>query len=99
MVMHEQAMMPQVPVEQYVQFQSFVRLVSRDPATNRNRFYLLTKQPVFGGDLVIVCRWGRWGTFGRSHMLCSVTQQNTPAIVARILRRRMQRGYHVAAWE
>jgi predicted DNA-binding WGR domain protein len=99
MVMHEMAMTQQVPVEQCVQFQSFVRLVSRDLANNRNRFYLLTKQPAFCGDLVIMCMWGRCGTVGRSRIICSATQQNAQAIVARIIRRRMQRGYHVAAWE
>ena len=99
MVMHEKARTQRVPVEQYMQFQSFVRLVSRDPANNRNRFYLLTKQPAFCGDLAIMGIWGRCGTAGRTRILCSTRQPNAQAIVARILRRRLHRGYQVAAWE
>ncbi len=99
MVMQEQAMPQPVLVEQCVQFQSFVRLVSRDPTNNRNRFYLLTKQPAFCGNLFIMGVWGRCGTSGRSRIICSATQQDAQAIVARILRRRLHRGYQVAAWE
>ncbi len=99
MVMHEKAVTQQVSVEQCVQFRSFVRLVNRDPAKNRNRFYLLTKQPAFCGDLVIMCIWGRLGSVGRSRIICSTRQQNAQDIVAHIIRRRMRHGYHVAAWE
>ena len=88
-----------VPIEQIAQFTDYIRLVSRDPAKNRNRFYSLSWQPTLDGSTVLVGTWGRMHTHGRSRILCTADQPNTHDIVARIIRRRLQRGYEVAEWQ
>jgi predicted DNA-binding WGR domain protein len=87
-----------VPIEALVQFTQALRFESHDPATNRHRYYVLSWQPRLDGSMVLVGTWGRMQTHGRSRMLCTADQPNAQEIVARIIRRRLQRGYHVAAW-
>ncbi len=87
-----------VPIERLAEFTQAIRLVSHDPATNRRRYYLLSWQPSLDGSIVLVCTWGRLQTLGRSRVLCTADQPNAQDIVARIIRRRLHRGYRVAAW-
>ena len=87
-----------ITTETLVQFTDYIRFVSRDPAKNRNRFYLLSWQPTLDGSAALVCTWGRLGTRGRSRLLCAADQPDAQDIVARIIRRRMQRGYQVVEW-
>ncbi len=87
-----------IPLDTLLQFTDHIRFVSRDPEKNRNRFYLLSWQPTLDGNTALVCTWGRLGTHGRSRMLCAADQPNTQDIVARIIRRRLQRGYQVVTW-
>jgi predicted DNA-binding WGR domain protein len=94
----EQRQPEDVPLEAMVQFTRYIRFVSRDPAKNRNRFYLLSWQPTLDGSAALVCSWGRLGTRGRSRMLCAADQPNAQDVVARIIRRRVQRGYQVIEW-
>ncbi len=89
----------EIPLEALLQFEHYIRFVSRDPTKNRNRFYLLSWQPTLDGRLVLVCTWGRLGTRGRSRILCAADQPNAQDIIARIIRRRMQRGYQVIEWQ
>jgi len=78
-----------ITTETLVQFTDYIRFVSRDPAKNRNRFYLLSWQPTLDGSAALVCTWGRLGTRGRSRLLCAADQPDAQDIVARIIRRRM----------
>ncbi len=87
-----------IPIEVLVQFSHYIRFVSRDPAENRNRFYLLSWQQTLDGSAALVCTWGRLGTQGRSRILCAADQLDAQDIVARIIRRRLQRGYQVIEW-
>ncbi len=86
-------------LETLAQFTHAIRFESRDPTTNRNRFYLLMWQPMLDGSMVLVCTWGRLQTHGRSRILCTADQPNAQDIVARIIRRRLQRGYQVVEWQ
>jgi len=88
-----------IPLEALAEFTHYIRFVSRDPGKNRNRFYLLSWQPTLDGHAALVCTWGRLGTRGRSRILCTADQPHAQDIVARIIRRRMQRGYQVMAWQ
>ncbi len=88
-----------IPIEVLVQFTYYVRFVSCDPTKNRNRFYLLSWQPDLAGSMALVCTWGRIGTRGRSRVICYLGQANVQAAIARLIRRRLQRGYQVIAWQ
>ncbi len=87
-----------IPLDALVQFTHYIRFVSLDPSKNRSRFYRISWQPTLDGSSVLVCTWGRLGTYGRSRMLCTANQPNVQDIVARIIRRRVQRGYQVVEW-
>ena len=89
----------EILIETLMQFTDYIRFVSRDPAKNRNRFYLLSWQPTLDGPAALMYTWGRLGTRGRSRMLCAADQPHALDMVARIIRRRLQRGYHVIAWQ
>ena len=88
----------EIPIEALAQFEHYIRFVSCDPAKNRNRFYLLSWQPTLDGSIALVCTWGRLGTRGRFRLLCAADQPNVQDMVARIIRRRVQRGYQVIEW-
>jgi predicted DNA-binding WGR domain protein len=95
----EQRQPEEVPLDALVQFTHYIRFVSLDPTKNRSRFYRISWQPTLDGSAALVCTWGRLGTYGRSRMLCAADQPNAQDIVARIIRRRLQRGYQVVAWQ
>jgi len=44
-----------ISTETLVQFAHYIRFVSRDPAKNRSRFYLLSWQPTLDGSAALVC--------------------------------------------
>jgi predicted DNA-binding WGR domain protein len=87
-----------IPIEVLAQFGHYLRFVSYDPAQNRARFYLLSWQPALDGRATLVCTWGRIGTCGRSRVVGTADQLNTQAMIARLIKRRLQRGYHVLEW-
>jgi predicted DNA-binding WGR domain protein len=89
----------EILIETLVQFTDYIRFVSRDPAKNRNRFYLLSWQPTLDGNTALVCTWGRLGTQGRSRLICYANQPAAQDMVPRIIKRRLQRGYQVVAWQ
>ena len=88
----------EIPIEALAQFEHYIRFVSRDAAKNRSRFYLLSWHPTLDGPAALVCSWGRLGTHGRSRMLCAADQPNVQETIARLIRRRLQRGYQVLEW-
>ncbi len=89
----------EVAVAHLAQFTHALRFVSHDPATNRHRYYLLSWHPTLEGSTVLVCTWGRMHTHGRSRVVCTATQPNVQDIVARIIRRRLHRGYQITEWQ
>ena len=97
--MTEQRQPEAVPLDAVVVFTQYIHFVSHDPTKNRHRFYLLSWQPTLDGTRVRMCTWGRLGTQGRARVLCAAHQPNAQEIIARIIRRRLQRGYQVTAWQ
>ncbi len=87
----------EIAVEELARFKHDVRFVSRDSTKNRERFYLLRWQGSLHGDTALVCTWGRIGTQGRSRILCFESAPDMTRL-ERLMRRRLQRGYHVTEW-
>ena len=79
-------------------FRASVRLTSVDPAANRFRFYALTWRPTLWGDFALVQTWGRLDGPGRSHTTVYASRAAAQGTIARLLRRRLRRGYRVTAW-
>ncbi len=88
-----------IPIEALVQFKHYIRFVSCDPTKNRNRFYLLTWQPALDGSAALVCMWGRIGTQGHARATFYLEQANAQDVIARLIRRRVQRGYQISDWQ
>ncbi len=84
--------------EQVVRFEHYVRLVSCAPEQNRQRFYLFSWQRSLYGERVLVCTWGRIGTQGRSRVIVFPDGSPVAMNLARLINRRLQRGYHVTEW-
>ena len=84
--------------DELAQFEQYISLVSRDLARNRQRFYLLSWQPMLDGDIALVCTWGRLGTHGRSRTIFYPDRAQVQAKLVGLIKRRLQRGYQVDAW-
>ena len=84
--------------EELAQFEQYIRFISCDPVKNRQRFYLLTWQPMLDGDTALVCSWGRLGTYGRSKTIFPSDHAQGQETLVRLIKRRLQRGYRVTAW-
>ncbi len=84
--------------EELAHFVQYIRFVSRDPANNRQRFYLLSWQRSLGGETALVCTWGRQGTQGRSRFIFFPDQISVTTKLVRLIKRRLNRGYQVNAW-
>jgi len=72
-------------------------LVSIDPAKNRYRFYRINHQRTLWDEDVLVQTWGRLGTDGRARLCFLETTEQSQAMMAKLLRRRLQHGYYLAA--
>jgi predicted DNA-binding WGR domain protein len=70
-------------------------LVSIDPATNRYRFYRISHQRTLWDEDVLVQTWGRLGTDGCSRLRYLEAAEQAQAVMATLLRRRLQHGFHV----
>ena len=79
--------------EALAQFEQYVRFVSQDATKNRQRFYLLSWQPMLDGDIALVCSWGRLGTHGRSRTIFYPDRAQVQETLVRLIKRRLQRGY------
>ncbi len=88
-----------VSAEEVAQFTQYVRLVSRDPTKNRERFYVLSWQGTLQGGIALLCRWGRIGTQGRSRTIIYTHQDQVREKIIRLIKRRLQRGYHITEWQ
>ena len=96
--MNDEHAFENIPLDALVQFTDYIRFVSRDPTKNRNRFYLLSWQPSLDGRTALVYTWGRVGTHGRSRVIHYPERTTAHDALARLIKRRLQRGYQVAEW-
>ncbi len=80
-------------------FQQYVRLESINAAKNRRRFYTLAWQPALFDGWALVRIWGRLGTSGRVRQHYFLDRDDAYGLIIRLLRRRLQRGYAVTAWQ
>ncbi len=80
-------------------FQSYIRLESIDPDTNRFRFFILQWQPTLWNERALVRIWGRLGTPGQSRLVCSIETEPPTTALHRLLRRRLAHGYAIVAWQ
>lgn len=85
--------------EDVAHFTQYVRFVSRDPTNNRERFYVLSWQGTLQGDTVLLCRWGRLGTQGRSLTIVYSEQDQVQEKILRLIKRRLQHGYQISEWQ
>ena len=85
-------------IEELVQFHSYVYFTSIDPARNRYRFYTLTWQHGLWGEVSLVRSWGRIGGRGRSCSHIYEDQSAGQKEAARLVTRRLQRGYQAIDW-
>ncbi len=79
-------------------FRASVRLISVDPAADRFRFYALAWRPTLWGGFALVQTWGRLDGPGRSRTTPYASRAEAQGTIARLLRRRLRRGYRVVAW-
>ena len=89
----------EVAPEELARFQHYLRFVSRDPAKNRARFYLFSWQVSLDGETALVCTWGRLGTQGRTRFIFFPERAAAETSLARLIRRRLKRGYQVSEWQ
>ncbi len=78
--------------QQYAQFQSI------DCAENRQRFYLVSWQPLLWGGGALIWSWGRLGSRGSSRVAEFPDRSSAQPIVERLIRRRLQRRYELIDW-
>ena len=81
--------------EELAQFEQYIRFISQDAAKNRQRFYLLSWQPMLDGDRALVCSWGRLRTQGRSRTIFYPDSAQVQEKLVRLIKRRLRRGYQV----
>jgi predicted DNA-binding WGR domain protein len=80
-------------------FRAFVRLASVDPAADRFRVYVLAWRPTLWGDVALVQSWGRGDRPTRSRATWYARRADGECAAARVLRRRLRRGYRVTSWQ
>ncbi len=85
--------------EMLADFRAYVRFENVDAAENRHRFYDLTWQPTLFGDGALVRTWGRQGQPGTSRATFYPDRGCAAAEVRQVVRRRLQHGYRVIAWQ
>ncbi len=85
--------------ETLVGFGAYVRFEHVDPAENRHRFYDLTWQPTLFGEGALVRTWGRQGQPGTTRATFYPDRAGADAEVRQVVRRRLQHGYRVIAWQ
>jgi predicted DNA-binding WGR domain protein len=78
-------------------FDQVIRLTSVNPTKNRYRFYTLAFQPGLWGTVALIRSWGRQGTRGQSRIHIYSEHAAAQKEAHRLLRRRLQHGYEIAA--
>lgn len=68
-------------------------LTHRDPACNMARFYELAVEPSLFGGWLLLRRWGRIGTRGRSRLMSYDSRDEAEQGLAHLADRKRRRGY------
>ena len=79
-------------------FRAFVRLESRDPEANRDRYYDLLWQPTLFGEGALVRVWGRRGHSATTRVRVFADRVCAQKDVRRLVRLRLRHGYRVTDW-
>ncbi len=80
-------------------FTSVLRFESRDTERDRDRYYDILWQPSFWGDGALVCVWGRRGQPGTVRSQSYPSRDHALPAVLVLVRRRLQHGYVLVAWQ
>src|SRR5215216_341220 len=79
-------------------FRAFVRFESREPESNRDRYYDLLWQPTLFGEGALVRVWGRRGQSARARVRTYPDRACASDDVRRLVRLRLRHGYRVTDW-
>ena len=79
-------------------FQAYVRLESRDPQTNRDRYYDLLWQPTLFGEGALLRVWGRRGQSATTRVTTLPDRACAEKHVRQLVRLRLRHGYQVTDW-
>jgi predicted DNA-binding WGR domain protein len=88
-----------VDIARFGQFRHYIHFTSIDPTRNRYRFYTLTWQYGLWDEVSLVRNWGRIGGRGRSCSHIFDGRGIGYEVAARLIARRLRRGYTVADWQ
>lgn len=64
-----------------------------DVAKNMARFYALSIEPTLFGEISLIRRWGRIGTYGQTRTMCFTAEDDAVKQFDRIEREKTRRGY------
>jgi predicted DNA-binding WGR domain protein len=76
-------------------FMSYLRLAHRDPALQRQRFYVLAWQPGLFGDGALLRSWGLAGAPGRTLMTRYADRRSAQPVIERLVHRQLRHGYRL----
>ena len=79
-------------------FRTYVRFASRDPHTNRDRYYDLLWQPTLFGEGALVRVWGRRGQSATTRVRTYPDRAGAQREVRQLVRTRLRHGYRVTDW-
>ena len=79
-------------------FRASVRFESRDPETNRDRYYDVLWQPTLFGEGALVRVWGRRGQSATTRVRTYPDRADAHTDVRRLVRTRLRHGYRVTDW-
>ena len=79
-------------------FRAYVRFESRDPGTNRDRYYDVLWQPTLFGEGALVRVWGRRGQSATTRVTTFPDRTCAATQVRQLVRTRLRHGYHVTDW-
>ena len=81
------------------EWSSWIRFERVAPDRNRYREYSIAISRDLFGEWAVVRSWGRIGGQQRVKVTCLLQQHEATELAERIARRRLSRGYRVAAYE
>lgn len=66
-------------------------------AQNMSRFYVMDLQPSLFGDVLLIRRWGRIGSYGRARSDWFGSEDRAKAALDALRRTKLNRGYVLAS--
>lgn len=64
-----------------------------EPDANMARFYCIDLAATLFGEVIVLRRWGRIGTCGRTSLETCATVEEAESAASQTLRQKMRRGY------